>query len=115
LSLGAALGLPPRRPGVLAVRLDDSGAALAALQRRLAAALCEHGLYEPEARAFLPHVTVARVRRGRCLRRDFLAAPPPPMTFSGGPVALYRSDPHPGGSRYETLGRWRSSTLVGGW
>ena len=66
LSLGAALLLPPRRARVLAVALEDpDGRAGAAAGATWPARSPAAGLYEPEARPFRPHVTVARLRTGR--------------------------------------------------
>ncbi len=58
------LFLPPRGPArVVALRVDDLTGGLTALQHDLARALAATGLYRPERRPFLPHVTVARFRR----------------------------------------------------
>jgi RNA 2',3'-cyclic 3'-phosphodiesterase len=101
LQLGAPVWLPHRRPRVLAVRLQDISGALAELQRVLATELERGGWYEREARPFLPHVTMGRFRRtaGRAVE----LVPPPPVVFEGVSVALLRSRPGPGGSRYERL------------
>lgn len=48
---------------VIALELDERDGALSALQRDVSHALVERGLYGPEKRRFLPHVTVARYRR----------------------------------------------------
>ncbi len=48
---------------VVALALADPGGALRSLQGRVSAALAGTGLYAPEARPWLPHVTVARYRR----------------------------------------------------
>jgi 2'-5' RNA ligase len=62
--LGAPLFLPPRgRRRVVALELDDPSGALRTLQREVSAGLAAEGLYEPEDRLWLPHVTVARFRR----------------------------------------------------
>jgi 2'-5' RNA ligase len=100
LSLSDLVWLPRRHPGVAAVRIDDPHGSLAALQSTLAAALVSGGWCEPEARAYLPHVTLARVgRRGR-VRPPADAPPPPGLRFSGRAVTLFRSHP---GSSYEPL------------
>ncbi len=105
LRIGEALWLPRRRPGVLAVAIEDMDGKLAEAQAALAQALIQIGAYRPEARAFLPHVTVARVgRRGRVGSRDL--EQPPPLGFEGERVTLYRSvlgRGAGGGSRYEPL------------
>ena len=61
LSVGESVWLPKRRPRVLAVRIEDSGDALTQLEASLSDVLQAGGWYEPEARPFLAHVTVARV------------------------------------------------------
>ena len=95
------LWLPPRRPGVLAVGLGGPGAEPArALQASVAAALIALDLYSPENRPWLPHVTVARVRRGSRVRPVGLALPS--VAFVPPAVTLFRSRP---GSRYEALAR----------
>ena len=99
-ALGDALLLPPRRARVLAVAL--AGDALAALQAEVAGALAAAGLYEPEARRFRPHVTVARLRSGARAPRS-VAAAPEPVAFAAGPVVLYRSHLGRGGAAYEPL------------
>ena len=104
LALGAPLWLAPRRPHVLTVALQDRDGALAALRAdvvdRLAAALG----WEPEARPFRAHITVARVRRGaRPRTRDLPEGPQ--ATFPGEAVVLYRSYLGAGPARYEALER----------
>jgi 2'-5' RNA ligase len=48
---------------VVALALADPGGALRELQGRVSVALAATGLYEPEKRPWLPHVTVGRFRR----------------------------------------------------
>ncbi len=116
LELGQALWLPPartssgRRPRVLAVGLQDHDGALGDVQRKLSRALAAGGWYEPEQRPFLPHVTVARVRRGASELLPPLPATPE-ASVEWSTLALMRSRPRPGGVRYERL---RSVTLVSG-
>ncbi len=58
------LFLPARgKRRVVALELDDPAGALRRLQADVAAGLATEGLYEPERRPWLPHVTVARFRR----------------------------------------------------
>jgi 2'-5' RNA ligase len=103
LALGEPLWLAPRRPHVLTVELDDLDGALAAIRadvvERLAGALD----WEPEPRAFRPHVTVARVRRGARPQRDLPDAPR--ARFAGEAVTLLRSHLGGGPARYEALER----------
>jgi 2'-5' RNA ligase len=102
LGLGDALLLPPRRARVLTVALADATGALGALQAELSAALSAAGVYEPEARPFRPHVTVARLRAGERAPRTIDAAPEP-VAFRAAAVVLYRSHVGRGGARYEPL------------
>jgi 2'-5' RNA ligase len=103
LSLGPPLCLPPRRPRVLAVTLQDPDGVLAAIQAALSSALASASLYAPERRPFLPHVTVARVRAGRERIRAAELPAPPALAFTASAVTLYRSRLGPGGARYESL------------
>ena len=106
LALSEALWLSPRRPSVLAVRLEDPSGGLAAIQASAVAGAAEAVGFEPDRRAFLPHVTVARVRRGHPPRRSALPAVPGVGDFRGEAVTLYRS--HLGGrgpARYEAVER----------
>ena len=107
LSLGDALWLPPRRPGVLTVAVnEEEGGALGGLQRAVVEALVAGAAFEPETRPFRPHVTVARVRARQRLRHREVALPAPPqVTFRPPSLTLYRSRTGPGGARYEPLAR----------
>lgn len=102
LALGEPLWLPRRRPRVLAVALEDRHGQLGALQAQLVEQLVAGGWYEPEARPYLPHVTVARVGRGAAARARELP-PPTALAFDGAAVVLYRSQLSPAGARYEPL------------
>lgn len=104
LGLKVGLWLPPRRPRVLGVRLDDSSGALARIQGAVSTALSDGGWYTPEKRPFLPHVTVARVPARVRIRPTELAALPR-LTFNAPSVTLYRSRLQRSGARYEPLAR----------
>jgi 2'-5' RNA ligase len=106
LAVGGAAWLPPRRPRVLAVDLEDAGGALAALQRKVSDALVAAAGYAPERRPYRPHVTVARVRASARLR-PFALDPPTVAPFRGTALTLYRSFPAPGGARYDPVARVR--------
>lgn len=103
LSLGDPLWLPPRRPRVLALGLEDRGGQLAALQACVSEQLAAGGWHEPEARPYLPHVTVARVRAGESVSRRVALSPAPEVEFRGAAVVLYRSHLQRAGARYEPL------------
>jgi 2'-5' RNA ligase len=102
LRLGAPVWLPPRRPRVLAVGIEDRSGGLAELQDRLAARLADGGWYRPEGRPFLAHVTVARARGSRSVRRASLTGPEA-VAFRGASVILFRSRLGGAGARYEPL------------
>jgi RNA 2',3'-cyclic 3'-phosphodiesterase len=102
LELTDGLLLPPRRARVLTVALADPDGTLARLQAAVSAGLAEAGLYEPEARPFRAHVTVARLRAGARGPRTLDAAPDA-LAFAAGPVTLYRSVLRRGGAVYEPL------------
>jgi 2'-5' RNA ligase len=104
LAVEGAAWLPPRRPRVLAVDLADGGGALTALQGRVSASLTAHAGFEPERRAFRPHVTVARVRKDARVRVEELPAPAA-LEFRGSALTLYRSRLAATGAEYEALAR----------
>jgi 2'-5' RNA ligase len=103
LALGDALLLPPRRARVLTVAVVDASGALGELQASVAAGLAAAGVFEPEARPFRPHVTVARLRPGGVRAPRAIEVAPEPVAFTGGPVVLYRSHVRRGGAMYEPL------------
>jgi 2'-5' RNA ligase len=104
LSVRGALWLPRRRPRVLALGVQDGRGELAQVQADLSAALVAAGLFKPENRAFLPHVTVARVRSGARVRVRELEAPSCGESDAER-VTLYRSHLSRGPARYEALQR----------
>lgn len=95
------LWLAPRRPHVLTVAVADPAGLLGDLQARIVAAVSGALDWEPERRAFRPHVTVARVRRNQHVRPRGLpplpAAARAPWTTGG--VTLLRS----AGGQYEPV------------
>jgi 2'-5' RNA ligase len=100
--LGDAVLLPPRRPRVSAVRLlERDGGRLAALQASVSDALVALGVFEPEKRRFLPHVTVARRARGDAGNPDGPRWRTGPFALPA--VVLYRSRLSPRGASYEAL------------
>jgi RNA 2',3'-cyclic 3'-phosphodiesterase len=101
----AGLGAFPseRRARVLWVGLDDPAGLLPSLASAADEALAPLG-FEPESRAFSPHLTLARLRRpasvSALVTEPFAAGTPP---FVVKHLALYRSYLHPQGARYEVL------------
>jgi RNA 2',3'-cyclic 3'-phosphodiesterase len=99
-------GLSLRKPEALgrgqalAIDLADPDGEAASLQACVSEALEAIGAYEPEARAFRPHVTVARGKRVRVG-----GLPPLPQTgaFDGTALTLFRSHLGRGPARYEAL------------
>ena len=79
--------------------LDDELDAASGLAGRLHADLAALGVYEPESRPWLPHVTVLRFGERPRLR------PPLPQLapFAPSDAAAFLSRLHPSGARYEVL------------
>jgi 2'-5' RNA ligase len=100
----AAKPVPRRRPRLFALDLDDEDGRAARVQAAVAHALEQRGFYEPERRAFWPHITVARVARGQHHPAP-LALTPPAEPFAASDVTLYRSHLGRGPARYEALRR----------
>lgn len=97
--------VPRRRPRLFALDLeDDEHGRAASVQAAIAAALEHPGFYEPERRAFWPHITIARVARGERHPAP-LTVPPPADPFTASEVTLYRSHLGRGPARYEALRR----------
>jgi 2'-5' RNA ligase len=83
------------------VVLRDLGDEAGALASRLHARLEALGAYRPEAREWLPHLSVVRFRE-----RPRLDPPLPETgTFVPSGAAAYLSRLHPTGARYEVLER----------
>jgi RNA 2',3'-cyclic 3'-phosphodiesterase len=116
--------VPPRRPRLYALGLEDSGEKLTTWQGKLAERLSGAGFYEAEKRPFWPHITIARFKqterhrtgggaRGGARGRG-PAAQPAPMPelpeelqapFEAGKLTLYKSTLRPQGAEYEPLAR----------
>ena len=93
-----------RSVGMLA--FDDEGGRAQALARDLHARLQALGVYEPERREWLPHVTVLRFRE-----RPRVRPPQPDLeAFTPSDAAVYLSRLRPGGAQYEVL----ESVALGG-
>jgi RNA 2',3'-cyclic 3'-phosphodiesterase len=98
--------LPPRDPRLFALDLDDADARASAVQASMSDALAAGGWYRPAKRPFWPHVTLARVKRGRRRVPGLPQAPgPPAQAFSASELTLYRSTLRPQGALYEPLER----------
>ena len=114
--------IPPRRPRLYALSLEDAGERLGAWQGSLAKRLADAGLYELEKRPFWPHVTLARFKEterhrggGPAPRRGSgapqAAGPPPELPdelqtpFEAVRATLYKSTLRPQGALYEPLTR----------
>jgi RNA 2',3'-cyclic 3'-phosphodiesterase len=96
--------LPPRDPRLFALDLDDEGGRATALQAQISDALEAGGWYTPEKRPFWPHITLARVKRGRRRVPPLPDAPSPPgEAFTASELTLYRSTLRPQGALYEPL------------
>jgi RNA 2',3'-cyclic 3'-phosphodiesterase len=85
---------------------DDEGGRARALAADLHERLAALGVYEPERRTWLPHVTVLRFRKRPGLR----PALPDLEPFVPSDAAAFLSELRPAGARYEVL----KSVAVGG-
>lgn len=102
---------PPRgNPRVLWLGLQDETNALARLQERLEAE-CALENFPREARAFHPHITIARIRVPAAAPARHLAKLhgemgfDPPASFNVNEIIVMRSELGAGGSRYTPLSR----------
>jgi 2'-5' RNA ligase len=94
--------VPPRRPRLFALGLEDLDGGAAAVQAAVSDALEATGLYRPEKRPFWPHVTLARVKANQ--RAEPLVAPAPPAAeLQAAELTLYRSTLRREGALYEPL------------
>ncbi len=95
----------PRFPRVLWLGLKGELSILGKLQRDMEDALAPMG-FEPEKRAFVPHITLGRVKGGRGglpqISR-FLEVVPPSLKTKVGEVHLYQSILKPSGAEYRPL------------
>ena len=100
--------LPPRDPRLFALDLEDEQDRASAVQAAASDALCAGGWYRPEKRPFWPHVTLARVKRGRRRVPALADAPAAPgQAFAAAELTLYRSTLRPQGALYEPLAQAR--------
>jgi 2'-5' RNA ligase len=90
-----------RSAGML--ELGDPTGCAARLAERVHGELAALGIYRPEARPWLPHVTVVRYRE-----RPRLQPPLPELEpFAPSGAAAFLSRLHPTGARYEVLEQFR--------
>ena len=95
--------VPPRGTRLFALDLEDEGGRCGTVQAAVSTALESGRFYRPEKRPFWPHMTLARVKRGR--RATPLDAAGLPDAFDAGRVTLYRSTLRPQGAVYDALAR----------
>jgi 2'-5' RNA ligase len=126
--------VPPRRPRLYAIGMEDKDGALGRFQSGVAARLEKEGLYEPEKRPFWAHLTVARFKqterhrtaggpRGRPNRpsggSSEPAGPLPEFPdelrepFEASRLTLYKSTLKPQGAEYEPLAKTDLSAQAG--
>lgn len=103
LSLGGLDAFPTRgRVRVLWVGLDDPAGLLARCAADLDAALQPLG-FEPESRAFTPHLTLARFRAPLRMSGEWRSPSLPSESWTCDALTLFRSHLSPKGARYEAL------------
>jgi RNA 2',3'-cyclic 3'-phosphodiesterase len=88
-------------------------AEVAALARRIDAALVRHAGLAAETRAFVPHITVARFGRDCGSLAGFPARPLSTSAFTVPGFGLWESRLTPEGSAYEILARYPVTTAGG--
>jgi 2'-5' RNA ligase len=91
-------GVPRGRPRLFALDLGDAGHRAGRLHGGVAEALGRS-----EERAFWPHVTLTRVRRGAHASTLTVPEAMPFEGFAPSTLTLYRSQPSTGGARYTPL------------
>jgi 2'-5' RNA ligase len=99
--------VPPRRPRLFALDLEDEGGRATQLQAAVGTALEKGGFYEPEKRPFWPHITVARVKKGAQVQPPIttgVRGREPPAAICAVALTLYRSTLRAQGALYEPLG-----------
>jgi len=105
LTLGKSGTFPSgRRAKVIWTGLTDERGSLSELQQKVEALVLQQG-WEPEERAFRPHLTLGRVRRGIRAPTENWLEHPPPMEFEVQEIELVSSLLKPGGAEYRTLCR----------
>ncbi len=102
---GEVRPVPPRDPRLFALDLADEDERAGRLQAACSDALEAGGWYRSEKRPFWPHLTLARVKRGRRRVARLPDVPPPGESFAASTLTLYRSTLRPQGALYEPLSR----------
>jgi len=92
-----------RRARVAWLGLEEGDVGMIALRRAVVTALADQGVPPGDARAFTPHLTIARSRRGRSVTLPEIAASTPRAT--AGHLRLIRSVLGSGGARHDLLAR----------
>ncbi len=104
------VGVPPgKRPRLIALAANSDGAI--ALQKQVEERLVEARFYEPEKRAFWPHLTVARVKpeAPKSRKPALITTPPHPLPehmfrfFRPTRLVLFKSHLRRSGAEYEAL------------
>ena len=93
--------VPPREPRLFALDLEDEGGRCGIARAATADVLAAARFYRPEKRPFWPHITLARVKRGR--RPAPLEPEVLPTPFEARRLTLYRSTLRPQGAVYHPL------------
>jgi 2'-5' RNA ligase len=98
--------VPRNDPRLFALDLSDDEERAGAVHAAVSGALEAGRWYRPEKRPFWPHITLARVKRGRRRVPPLPEDPPPPAEpFVASELTLYRSTLRPQGAIYEPLAR----------
>jgi 2'-5' RNA ligase len=91
-----------RQLGSVVAVTYDAPPLLAAVQRAVERRLVVEGLADDERRRWLPHVTIARGRRGARFRTP--PGAPPAVVLRGDAIVVYESLLRPTGAEYVPLG-----------
>ena len=97
----------PSRAQVLWIGVSDPSGALAALQKRLENEFAAKG-FQPEDRAYRPHLTIARLRRpegAKHLAESHLRMEFHPLRITLNQLVVFRSELSSKGSKYTAISR----------
>lgn len=95
------IGLPRRKPHVIAARVEEPSGTLQSIHDELASGLVAKGIYKREKRPYLPHVTIARTH-GRA-GIDLAEITPEPVQFTAVRLTLYNSILKSSGALHKAL------------